>query len=533
MMIPVCFLEREERDPMKPELLRSLKHYDKSDLSHDLLAGLMVAIIALPLSIALGLQSGATLQTGILTAIVAGFFISLLGGSRYQIGGPTAAFVVIILGYLQDPQIGFTGLALATLAAGVLLVILGFCRAGALVRFIPYPIVIGFTTGIGITLLTGQLKDLTGLTMPAGAGGGFVGKLAGCVQGWNTVNPWTLAVGALTVVLIYLLPKLSKKLPAAFCAIVIATLVTLALDALTGGRSGIATIGSTYGDVKAQFNGIDLSGLGTVAPVKLIVPALVIAFLCAIESLLSATVADGMTGSQHDPNQELVGQGVANIASALAGGLPATGAIARTAAGINSGARSPLTGIFHALFLLAMYVVLMPVMRFIPLTGLAAILITVSIRMANFPVFLRLTTFGVRDCVVLVVTCLLTVFFDLTYGVIGGFILCCALNAPNLIAPAKVAAELPQGGQLTAKLEGKLCFMGVVGVHDYLLRQSELYDELALDLADIPAMDVTSAERLSKLSKRLATQGKSLALTNAAPAVQARFTRFQQEILER
>lgn len=516
---------------MRPELLRSLKHYDKKNLASDLLAGLMVAIIALPLSIALGLQSGASLQTGILTAIVAGFFISLLGGSRYQIGGPTAAFVVIILGYLQDPGIGFTGLALATLAAGALLIVLGFCHAGGLVRYIPYPIVIGFTTGIGVTLLTGQIKDLTGLTMPNGAGSEFLSKLAAYAQSLNTINPWTLAVGLLTIALIYLIPKLNKRLPAAFCAIIIATLITLALNTWVEGAN-IATIGSTYGDVKAEFNGIDLSGLGSVSYGKLVVPALVIAFLCAIESLLSATVADGMTGAEHDPNQELVGQGVANIASALAGGLPATGAIARTAAGINNGAKSPLTGVFHAVFLLIMYVVLMPLMGFVPLTGLAAILITVSIHMANFPVFVRLTTFGARDCAVLVVTCLLTVLFDLTYGVIGGFILCCLINLPSLLSPARVVEENAEGDALTAKVAGKLCFMSVVKLQDYAAKKSADCREVALDMSGVTALDVTAAERLSKLAKKLQGKGKALTLEGLAPDLRSRYERFGREILK-
>lgn len=516
---------------MKPELLRSLQHYDKRDLGSDLLAGLMVAIIALPLSIALGIQSGATLQTGILTAIVAGFFISLLGGSRYQIGGPTAAFVVIILGYLQDPQIGVTGLALATLGAGALLIVLGFCRAGGLVRYIPYPIVIGFTTGIGVTLLTGQLKDLTGLTMPQGTGDGFVGKLVGLVRGADTIDLLTLAVGLGTVALIYLIPKISKKLPAAFCAIIIATLATLVLNTWVEGAA-IETIGSKYGQVKVQFHGIDLTGLGSVSYGKLVLPALVIAFLCAIESLLSATVADGMTGAEHDPNQELVGQGVANIASALCGGLPATGAIARTAAGINNGAKSPLTGVFHALFLLVMYVVLMPLMGFVPLAGLAAILITVSIHMANFPVFFRLTTFGARDCLVLVVTCLLTVFFDLTYGVIGGFILCCLIYLPRLLRPGKVFATDQQEDKTTVKLVGKLCFMNVVGIQDYALKQGGGRRELELEFFDVTALDVTAAERLGKLGKKLRAQGKSLSLTGLSPALQKTFDRFQREILK-
>ncbi len=515
---------------MRPELFRSLKTYDKKDLPRDLMAGLMVAIIALPLSIALGLQSGATLQTGILTAIVAGFFISLLGGSRYQIGGPTAAFVVIILGYLTDPQIGFTGLALATVAAGVLLIILGFCKAGGLVRYIPYPIVIGFTTGIGVTLLTGQLKDLTGLTMPAGAGGNFVGKLVGCVQGAATIDPWTLAVGLGTVALIYLIPKLSPKLPAAFCAIVIATLAAAALNAFCA--ADIATIGSTYGDVKAEFNGIDLSGLGSVSFGKLVLPAFVIAFLCAIESLLSATVADGMTGAEHDPNQELVGQGVANIASALCGGLPATGAIARTAAGINNGAKSPLTGIFHALFLLVMYLVLMPVMKFVPLTGLAAILITVSIHMANFPVFLRLFTFGAKDALVLAATCLLTVFFDLTYGVIGGFLLCCVINLPALLSPAKVTGRETWADRVSLRLAGKLSFLSVAAIQDRAAKEAEEVERVELELSGVSALDVTAMERLGKLSKKLAAKGKELTLVGLSPALDDRFARFRRELLK-
>ena len=516
---------------MKPELWRSLKHYDKKDLPKDLLAGLMVAIIALPLSIALGIQSGATLQMGILTAIVAGFCISALGGSRYQIGGPTAAFVVIIVGYLGDPAIGLTGLALATLAAGALLVILGFCRAGGLVRYIPYPIVIGFTTGIGVTLLVGQLKDLTGMRVPEVSWGGFVGKVIGLARGGNSTDLLTLAVGVGTLALIYLIPKISKKLPAAFCAIILATLATLAINTFVEGAA-IPTIGSTYGQVKAEFPGIDLSGLGGIQFGKLVVPALVIAFLCAIESLLSASVADGMTGAEHDPNQELVGQGVANMASALCGGLPATGAIARTAAGINSGAKSPLTGVFHAVFLLVMYLVLMPLMGFVPLTGLAAILISVSLHMANFPVFFRLTTFGARDCLVLLCACLLTVFFDLTYGVIGGFILCCLLYLPSLLSPAKIVGEAAEGDKITLKLSGKVCFLSVVRLQDSIAKKSADCRAVELDMAGVTAMDVTTAERLGKLGKKLGAKGVSLTLVSLDPALQKRYDRFQAEILK-
>jgi SulP family sulfate permease len=515
---------------VKPELFRSLKGYKREYLLSDLMAGLMVAIIALPLSIALGLQSGATLQTGIITAIVAGFFISFLGGSRFQIGGPTAAFVVIILGYLSDPQIGFAGLAIAGIAAGVLLILMGVFKAGGLVRYIPYPIVIGFTTGIGITLLTGQLKDLLGLTLPAGTGSEFIHKVIAYAQNITTANIWTAVVGVITIALIYLIPRINKKIPAAFCAIIIATFITIAIEAITGGAD-IATIGSTYGDVKAEFNFIDLSGIASVNFGKLVVPAVIIAFLCAIESLLSATVADGMTGTEHNPNQELIGQGVANIASSLCCGLPATGAIARTAAGINNGAKSPLTGIFHALFLLVMYVVLMPVVRYIPLTGLAAILITVSINMANFRVFARLATFGVRDGIVLATTCLLTVFFDLTYGVIGGFILCTIINLGNILRPAKIAEEQPMDDGIVARIEGRVCFMSINRLHDYAAKKAEEHGSVTLDMANVDRIDVTSAERLAKLEKKLRSRGKALSLANSAAAVEKRYNRFVEEIL--
>ena len=462
--------------------------------------------------------------------IVAGFFISLLGGSRYQIGGPTAAFVVIILGYLQNPDIGVSGLAIATVAAGVILIILGYLKAGSLVRYIPYPIVIGFTTGIGITLMTGQLKDLLGLTLPDGTGSEFLHKIAAYAENISTVNFYTLLVGAVTIALIYLLPKVSKKIPASFVAILAATLLTLLIDFLTGGASNISTIESTYGNVKAEFKLIDLSGIANVKIPSLIMPAVVIAFLCAIESLLSATVADGMTGSTHSSNQELVGQGAANIFSALLGGLPATGAIARTAAGINNGAKSPLTGIFHALFLLVMYVVLMPVVKFIPLTGLAAILITVSIKMANFPVFIRLSTFGIRDTIVLIVTCLLTVIFDLTYGVIGGFALCLILNARNIIKPVKITEEKAEGKTLTLKAEGRVYFISVCRLIDRIEKSAADFDEFILDFKNIDRIDVTSVERLAKLDKALNRTGKNLKIINGAAAVDHRYTRFVNEI---
>lgn len=417
---------------MKPELFNSLRNYKGSYLVGDILAGLLVAIIALPLSIALGIQSGATLQQGIMTAIVAGFFISALGGTKFQIGGPTAAFVVILVGYISDPEIGFSGLQIATIFAGILLLILGFCRAGKLVQYIPFPIVIGFTTGIGITLMVGQLKDFLGLTVTT-SGHSFVDKVSGYFSALGTTQIGALIVGIITLLLIIFIPKLNKKLPSAFIAITITTLGVFILQKATSSTLGIATIGSTYGDIKAEFNFIDFASFADVKWTKLITPVIVIAFLCAIESLLSATVADSMANTKSNPNQELVGQGVANIFSSLFGGLPATGAIARTAANIKGGAKSPLAGIFHAIFLLLMYLILMPIVKYIPLASLASVLIMVAVNMSNFKGFFRLMKFSVIDTIILIVTCLLTVFFDLTYGVIGGLILTVILMIPCFV----------------------------------------------------------------------------------------------------
>ncbi len=492
---------------MKPELLVSLKSYSKKKLLNDLFAGLMVAIIALPLSIALGIQSGATLQNGILTAIFAGFCISAFGGSRYQIGGPTAAFVVILFGYLQPDGIGMAGLQLATILAGVLLLIMGFCRLGKAVGYLPYPIVIGFTTGIGITLFVGQLKDFLSLDVEAESE--FLPKLIGYAKGIPTANLFAILVGALALAIIYLLPRLTKKIPAAFASVVVATGV-VALLKLAGIE--VATIGSTYGAIRAEFPVISPAALMDVPFAKVIAPALVIAFLCALESLLSATVADGMTKTEHNSNQELVGQGVGNIASACFGGLPATGAIARTAASISNGAQSPLAGVFHALFLLAMYLVLMPVMKFIPLCALAAILISVALHMSNFPLFAKLCKAPVIDIVILAVTCGLTVFFDLTYGVIGGFVVALVCNIPALRTKPRIG-EVQDG---TLAPCGKLCFLQAVKLTATLKNAKDA--PLTLDLQNVQSMDITVSQKLMQYCKN---SGADITIVNANQAVQS------------
>lgn len=508
---------------MKPQLFTSLKGYKKDYLLKDIMSGLLVAIIALPLSIALGIQSGATLQQGILTAIVAGFFISALGGTKFQIGGPTAAFVVILVGYISDPSIGFIGLQIATVMAGVLLIVLGLTKAGGLIKFIPLPIVVGFTTGIGITLLFGQLKDFLGLTTPSSHT--FVEKLVGYVENIHTMQLGALITGVVTLAMIVLITKWNKKLPSAFIAIVTSTIVVALLQSITGKSLGIATIGSTFGEIKAEINFIDLSAIATVDFVKLVVPTVVIAFLCAIESLLSATVADSMANSKSNPNQELVGQGVANIFSAVCGGLPATGAIARTAANINSGAKSPLAGIFHAVFLLLMYLLLMPIAQYIPMTSLAAVLITVAVKMSNFPLFVRMLKFSVRDTIVLATTCLLTVFFDLTYGVIGGLVLTVLLMIPYLVKPVQFECN-EDDNTVTVHATGNACFLNNGKLFRLLQDIDNNNKDVILDMSDMHKIDATTADQIAKTIKQVKEHGHNITINNVDSQIDRRYNRL-------
>lgn len=508
---------------MKPQLFSSLKGYTKKQLFGDLTAGLMVAIIALPLSIALGIQSvpqsvsNNGIQFGIITAIVAGFFISALGGSRHQIGGPTAAFVVILYGYLANPEIGILGLALAGIMAGVILIAMGYLKAGNVMKFFPYPITIGFTTGIGITLLIGQIKDLCGFEA---SGTEAIHKLISYVENIKTFDLATFGVGALGLISVIVIPKISKKIPSAFVALILCTGLTLVFNNLLGAE--VATIGSTYGEVKAGFFPIDFSGITSVKFSALIVPSIVIAFLCAIESLLSATVASGMTGVPYNANQELVGQGVANICSSLLGGLPATGAIARTAAGIENGAKTPLTGMFHAIFVLIMYFALMGVMQYIPLAVFSAILISVAINMSRFPLFIKLLRFGVRDVIVLVVTCVLTVVFDLTYGVLGGVLVTFIVNAKNLFKGVKIEKE----DEKTLKVKGALYFINANKLIDKASEVFENSDKLIIDLSETQSIDETAMEKLVTFNKKIKALNKDIDLVNYNEKIKKRFDKF-------
>ncbi len=512
---------------MKPELLNCLKTYKKTDVLRDILAGLMVAIIAMPLSIALGIQSvpgevsSHGIQMGLVTAIIAGFFIAALGGSRFQIGGPTAAFVVILFGYLANPDIGLLGLAIAGAAAGVLLIIMGLCRAGSVMKFFPYPIIIGFTTGIGITLMVGQIKDLCGFHS---SGTDVIEKLVSYAKNITTFHWLTFAVGAVGLLCVILLPKLNKKIPAAFIALLVCTGLCTLLNALCG--ANIETIGSKYGNIKAGFFLPDFSQIANVKIGALVIPSVVIAFLCAIESLLSASVAAGLTNTPFNPNQELLGQGVANIASSLLGGLPATGAIARTVAGIENGAKSPLTGVFHSVFVLIMYFALMNVLKYVPLAVFSAILISVAINMSRFPLFFKLCKFGKRDVAVLVVTCVLTVVLDLTYGVIGGVVLAVLVNIQNMRIKLQVIKSEDDCSVLVAT--GTLYFININKFIDILLKEFESNGNVTVDMEKVKRIDSTALEKIVKLHRTVEAQGKSLEFVHCNDRMRVRWEKYRK-----
>lgn len=404
---------------MKPKLFTMIqnKEITKEQVLKDVVAGIIVAIIALPLSIALGISSGVTPEKGLITAIIAGLFISLLGGSKVQIGGPTGAFVVIIYSIIQ--QYGLDGLIIATIMAGIILVIMGLLKLGTFIKFIPKTITIGFTSGIAITLLSTQIKDLFGITIKGSVPSEFLAKWKCYIANFSTTNLPTLIVGVVCIVIIAMWPKINKTIPGSMIAIIIGTLMVKFIPYF----NDVATIGSIYGELSSKvptpiIPHIDINTIN-----KLFSPALTIAVLAALESLLSAVVADGMIKDTHDSNSELIGQGVANIASGLFGGIPATGAIARTAANVKSGGRSPIAGIVHAITLLIIMLVAMPLAKLIPMTTLAAILVVVSYNMSEWRTFKALLKSPKSDIAVLLVTFVCTVVFDLVVAIGVGMVI--------------------------------------------------------------------------------------------------------------
>ena len=501
--------------------------YRLADFRADALAGLTVAIVALPLAMAIAIASGTTPDKGLITAVVAGFLISALGGSRFQIGGPTGAFIVVVYGVIQ--QHGFDGLVLATLMAGVLLVIAGLLRLGDWIKYIPEPVVTGFTAGIAIVIFTSQLRDLFGLQMehvPAD----FVAKLAALWAARGTMAPQAVAIAAVAIATILLLRRHAPRMPGLLIVITGAAIATSVFGLQ------VETIGSRFGGVHASLRLPDFPAVTWERLRELIQPALTIAFLAGVESLLSAMVADGMTGRRHRSNCELVAQGIANIASGIFGGISATGAIARTATNIRSGARTPVAGMMHAVFVLITMLLLGPLMSHVPLASLAAVLAIVAWNMSEHERFRYLLAGPPGDRLVLLVTFALTVFVDLTVAIEAGIVLAAIIfmhrmaeataiqkgvtfvqkDQDDFDAPRRPAydarSELPKGVEVF-DLHGALFFGAASRLNDALEAAIPLPKAFILRFYAVPIVDASGINALMRFLKRCAKHGTVVFLT--------------------
>lgn len=482
----------------KPELLNTFKNYSAAAFSRDAIAGIIVGIVALPLSIAFAIASGCSPETGLYTAIIAGFCIAAFGGTKCQIGGPTGAFTVIIYAIVNNKQLGVSGLATATVLAGIMLILLGAFKMGGLVKFIPYTIVVGFTAGIAVTIASGQIGDFFGLAaitpenpvvilgekfekMP----GEFHQKMIAYTQIFNTINPYSTAMALISLVALFMWPKVTKKIPGSLIVIILATVIHLILNKYCGFETVL--IGDRYKIPSSlptpSAPDFSFTTIRTVFPT-----AVSIAILAAIESLLSAVVADGMIGAKHDSNNELIGQGIANLASPLFGGLPATGAIARTATNINNGGRTPVAGIIHAIVLLLIMIFFGKYVEYIPMAALAAVLIQVAWNMAGIPSIRKLLKGQKSDITVLLVTFLITVFVDLTYAIGIGLVFAAFFFIKKIIDLSEVqdgsrtivtgirgdgsteTIDLPKG-VMVYEIEGSL-FFGTVRKFEYALERA-------------------------------------------------------------
>ena len=517
----------------QPKLFSTLKDgYDKTKLVQDLLAGVIVGIVALPLAIAFGIASGATPEAGILTAIVAGFIISFLGGSKVQIGGPTGAFIVIVYGIIQE--YGMNGLCIATFMAGAFLILMGVLHLGTIIKYIPYPIIVGFTSGIALTIFATQIKDLFGLqieSVPAG----FIDKWITYFKHFDTVSWWSLLVGVGSILIIVFTPKVSRKLPGSLVAIIVMTIVCLILKAV--GIEGIETIGDRF-SISTQLPQAEVPKLSWDSIRGLAQPAIVIAMLGAIESLLSAAVADGVIGDRHDSNQELIAQGVANMVTPLIGGIPATGAIARTMTNINNGGRTPIAGIVHAVVLALIYLFLMPLVKFIPMACLAGILVVVSYNMSEWRSFKAILKNPKSDIIVLLVTFFLTVIFDLTVAIEVGVLIACLLCMKRMAETTNVSVLSDEiDPNADSDVQGNLDHLTIpegVKVYEingpYFFGIGNKFEEMMGDMGGrakvriirmrkVPFIDSTGVHNLQNMCRMCSQMGVKVVLSGVNPQV--------------
>ncbi|HRU65262.1 MAG TPA: SulP family inorganic anion transporter [Spirochaetota bacterium] len=529
----------------KPKFFSLVKTFTKEQIIKDITAGVVVAIIALPLSIALAIASGATPEKGLHTAIIAGFLISFLGGSRVQIGGPTGAFVIIVFNIIQ--KYGYDGLLVATIMAGFFLIIFGLLKLGTFIRLIPYPITTGFTSGIAVVIFTTQIKDFLGLSidkMPSG----FISMWKIFLLNIHSINYWAFGIALASLTLILLWPKITDKIPGSLVAVILSSIFVYFFNI------PVETIGSRFGEISSSLPSISIPQVSIEQIEHLIMPAMTIALLAGIESLLSAVVADGMIGGAHRPNTELIAQGVANIASASFGGLPATGAIARTAANVNNGGRTPLAGMTHAVVLLVMLVLLMPLAKYIPMAALAAILVFVAYNMSEWHSFKMLLKAPKSDITVLLVTFFLTVLIDLVVAIEIGMIFAALLFMKRMsdvtserlrFSHDKITDDnielkyflerknihLPKGIGIY-EINGPFFF----GIADKFLENALQYRKpvpvLIIRMRHVPAMDATALHALRRLLARCKEVGTRMILSevNEQPMKTMTKARFIDEI---
>lgn len=497
----------------QPKLLSTLKNYTKEQFYADAMAGVIVGIVALPLAIAFGIASGVTPEKGIFTAIIAGFLISLLGGSKVQIGGPTGAFIVIVYGIVQE--FGIAGLAVATMIAGVMLIAMGLFKLGTVIKFIPYPVIVGFTSGIALTIFATQIKDLFGMQIdkvPAD----FIHKWVIYGQFIDTINPWAVGVGIISILIIMLTPKISKKVPGSLVAIVLMTVIVYFLHEKMG-ITGIETIGDRF-TIDPSLPKADTPEISFKMIQMLLPTAFTIAMLGAIESLLSATVADGVIGDKHNSNTELIAQGVANLVVPIFGGIPATGAIARTMTNINNGGRTPIAGIIHAVVLLLILLFLGGLTKHIPMACLAGVLVVVAYNMSEWRTFKALMKNPKSDVAVLLTTFALTVIFDLTIAIEVGLLLAVLLFLRRISETTSISIfkdeieetnfvegnveteklHLPKGVEVY-EIEGPF-FFGVANKFEETMKQlGDRPKVQIIRMRKVPFIDSTGAHNLESL----------------------------------
>ena len=509
-------------NPNLPKSILSLRDYSSQMFVHDLLAGFTVGMVALPLAMAFGIASGVTPQAGLYTAVVAGFIISALGGSRTQIGGPTGAFVVIVAGIVA--HFGMSGLAMVTLMAGIILMVMGFTGLGAAVRFIPRMVVIGFTNGIAILIASTQIKDFFGLRTPA-VPSEFLPRMKMLAAHFTTVNAQALGLGLGTLAILVILPRLTRRVPASIVALLVCTAVSVFF------HLPVETIGSRFGGIPRGLPPFAMPDLHAEHILPLIPAAFTVAMLAALESMLSAVVADGMTGDRHNSNVELVAQGFANIVSPLFGGIPATGAIARTATNIRAGARSPVSGMVHALTLLGILVVAAPLASYIPLATLAAVLFVVAYNMGEWNEIGAILRLDFAAISVWLATFALTVFADLTVAVAVGLGLAALLyirRVADTTTVSPVNEEYIRDG-LPHVLQGRIVppYVSLLRIHGpFLWGTTEKLVEatvnidafepvVILRLRNMSAIDATGIHAIETFSKRLHQSGRTLLLCGA------------------